>query len=52
MTKFKTVDRDELYQYPMACTPHAALMTADNRLDEMARYWKRGPPHVVGRGSG
>jgi hypothetical protein len=42
-TKFKTVERDKLYQYPIACITHAAFMTADDRLDEMARYWKRGP---------
>jgi hypothetical protein len=42
-TKFKTVDRDKLYQHPIACITHAAFMTADDRLDEMARYWKRGP---------
>jgi hypothetical protein len=41
-TKFKTVERDKLYQYPIACITHAAFMTADDRLDEMARYWKRG----------
>jgi hypothetical protein len=43
MTKFKTVDRDQLDRYPIACTTQAALVTADDRLDEMARYSKRGP---------
>jgi hypothetical protein len=43
MTKFKTVDRDQHDRYPIACTTQAGLMTADNRFDEMVRYWKRGP---------
>jgi hypothetical protein len=36
-TRFKTVERDKLYQYPIACITHAAFMTADDRLDATAR---------------
>jgi hypothetical protein len=46
-SKFKTVERNKLRDYPVAVITHAAFMTADDELDEMARCWKHGPRRLT-----